>query len=129
VRTSFLESIRFRYGRWLMLRHIRRSQRAFVERAERNPWIHEYRAVKAEVERTGDDSLFADFEPLQAGRARAAGGRRNGRRTAVGGRFDVAGRVKPSEGPPRANGELLAHGCPLQIGDAGALHFLRRGVN
>jgi hypothetical protein len=62
VRTSFLESIRFRYGRWLMLRHIRRSQRAFVERAERNPWIHEYRAVKAEVERTGDDSLFADFE-------------------------------------------------------------------
>lgn len=59
---SLLESIQFRYGRWLMLRHIRRNQRAFVRRAEANPWIHEYRAVKAEVERIGDDSLYADFE-------------------------------------------------------------------
>jgi hypothetical protein len=61
-RMSLLESIRFQYRQWLMLRHIRRNQRAFVERAERNPWIHEYRRVKAEVERTGDDSLFADFQ-------------------------------------------------------------------
>jgi hypothetical protein len=61
-RMNFFASIRFRCGRWLMLRHIQRNQRAFVRRAESNPWIHEYRAVKAEVERTGDDSLFADFE-------------------------------------------------------------------
>ena len=36
----------------------------FAERVERNPWIsHEYRRVKAEVERTGDDSLVrGDFQ-------------------------------------------------------------------
>ena len=59
---SFLESIRFRCGQWVMRRHVQRSQRAFVRRAEANPWIHEYRRVKAEAERTGDDSLFADFQ-------------------------------------------------------------------
>jgi hypothetical protein len=36
--------------------------RTWDERIERNPWTHEYRRVKAEVERTGDDSLFADFQ-------------------------------------------------------------------
>ena len=44
-----------------MRRHIRRSQRTFVQRAEANPRIHEYRRVKAEAERTGDDSLYVDF--------------------------------------------------------------------
>jgi hypothetical protein len=29
---------------------------------ESNPWIHEYRRVKAEVERAGDDSLYVDFQ-------------------------------------------------------------------
>jgi hypothetical protein len=38
-------------------RQIRRADRAFTEQ-----WIHEYRRVKAEVERTGDDTLFADFQ-------------------------------------------------------------------
>jgi hypothetical protein len=33
-----------------------------AERIERNPWTHEYRRVRAEVERTGDESLFADFQ-------------------------------------------------------------------
>ena len=33
-----------------------------AERIERNPWTHEYRRVKAEVELTGDKSLFADFQ-------------------------------------------------------------------
>jgi hypothetical protein len=41
---------------------VRRNQLAFVEQMESNPWIHEYRRVKAEVERTGEDSLFADFQ-------------------------------------------------------------------
>jgi hypothetical protein len=38
-----------------------RNARLAAERIERNPWTHEYRRVKAEVERTGDASLFADF--------------------------------------------------------------------
>jgi hypothetical protein len=55
-------------GRWVMLRHIRRNQRAFVGRAETNPWIHEYRRVKAEVERTGDDKPVRGLPaPLQNG--------------------------------------------------------------
>lgn len=41
---------------------LQENGRAFAERAERNPWIHEYRRVKAEVERTGDESLYADFQ-------------------------------------------------------------------
>ena len=41
---------------------LERNMRAFAERVERNPWTHEYRRVKAEVERTGDDSLFVDFQ-------------------------------------------------------------------
>jgi hypothetical protein len=48
--------------RHAMLRHIRRNERAFVKRVGANPWTREYRRVKAEVERTGDDSLFADFQ-------------------------------------------------------------------
>jgi hypothetical protein len=40
-----------------MARRAWREDRAFTER-----WIHEYRRVKAEVERTGDDSLYADFQ-------------------------------------------------------------------
>ena len=38
-------------------RQSRRDDRAFTKQ-----WIHEYRRVKAEVERTGDDSLYADFQ-------------------------------------------------------------------
>jgi hypothetical protein len=41
---------------------LERNMRAFAERVERNPCTHEYRRVKAEVERTGDDSLFVDFQ-------------------------------------------------------------------
>jgi hypothetical protein len=41
---------------------LQRNGRRFAERAERNPWVHEYRRVKAEVDRTGDESLFADFQ-------------------------------------------------------------------
>jgi hypothetical protein len=33
-----------------------------AERAESDPWILEFRRVKAKVERTGDQSLFADYE-------------------------------------------------------------------
>ena len=33
-----------------------------AERSEHDPWIQEYRRVKAEVERTGNESLFADFQ-------------------------------------------------------------------
>ena len=39
-----------------------RNQQRFVEQAESNPWIHEWRRVKAEHDRTGDDKLFEDFE-------------------------------------------------------------------
>ena len=38
-----------------------RASRA-AERAEHDPWIHEYRRVAAEVARTGNHSLFVDFE-------------------------------------------------------------------
>jgi hypothetical protein len=38
-------------------RQIRRDDRAFTKQ-----WIHEYRRVKAEAERTGDDSLYVDFQ-------------------------------------------------------------------
>ena len=38
-------------------RQSRRDDRAFTE-----GWIHEYRRVKAEVERTGDDNLYVDFQ-------------------------------------------------------------------
>jgi hypothetical protein len=55
-------AILFRYRQWAMARHVRSNVRNFAEQAERNPWIHEYRRVKAEVERTGEDSLFADFQ-------------------------------------------------------------------
>lgn len=46
------------------VRHLGRTQRSAcsIKHCWLDPWIHEYRAVKAEVERTGDDSLFADFE-------------------------------------------------------------------
>jgi hypothetical protein len=59
---DFIERILQPIRGWAMQRHIRRNQRAFVERVERNPWKHEYRAVKAEVERTGDKTLFEDFQ-------------------------------------------------------------------
>lgn len=49
-------------GHWAMLRHIRRNEKAFIRKVESDPWIAEYRAVKAEVERTGDDALYADFQ-------------------------------------------------------------------
>jgi hypothetical protein len=38
-------------------RRARRDDRAFTKQ-----WIHEYRRVKAEAERTGDDSLYVDFQ-------------------------------------------------------------------
>jgi hypothetical protein len=38
-------------------RQIRRDDRAFTEQ-----WIRNYRAVAAEVERTDDDRLYADFQ-------------------------------------------------------------------
>jgi hypothetical protein len=49
---DFIERILQPIRGWAMQRHIRLNQRAFVKRVERNPWTHEYRAVKAEVERT-----------------------------------------------------------------------------
>lgn len=39
-----------------------RNLRAFEKRVESNPWTFELRRVRAEVERTGDQSLYADFE-------------------------------------------------------------------
>jgi hypothetical protein len=45
-----------------MQRHIQRNMRLTAERIARNPWTHEYRRVKAEVERTGDETLFEDFQ-------------------------------------------------------------------
>ena len=33
-----------------------------AERSEHDPWILEYRRVAAEVERTGDQSFFADYQ-------------------------------------------------------------------
>jgi hypothetical protein len=39
----------------------RRTLRLSAERAEHDPWQHEYRRVVAAVERTGDESLFVDY--------------------------------------------------------------------
>jgi hypothetical protein len=36
--------------------------RGSAERAERNPWIQVWRIVKAEAERTGDETLYEDFQ-------------------------------------------------------------------
>ena len=33
-----------------------------AERSEHDPWILEYRRVAAEVKRTGNQSLFADYQ-------------------------------------------------------------------
>lgn len=35
--------------------------RRFVERVDSNPWIHEWRRVKTEADRTGDDEPIDDF--------------------------------------------------------------------
>ena len=45
-----------------LLRQFKRNLRDLPKRIENDPWVHEYRRVKAEVERTGNDALFADFE-------------------------------------------------------------------
>jgi hypothetical protein len=42
-----------------MDRHVRSNVRNSLEPIEHNPWIRELRGVKAEVERTGDRSLYA----------------------------------------------------------------------
>jgi hypothetical protein len=39
-----------------------RNLQAVAERIERNPWVHELRRVRAEVERTDDQTLFVDFQ-------------------------------------------------------------------
>ena len=38
------------------------NARAAAERIKYDPWQREYRRVAAEVERTGNQSLFADFQ-------------------------------------------------------------------
>jgi hypothetical protein len=43
-----------RAQRSLVVAHFQRTAKLFVERAERNPWTHELRAVLAEADRTGD---------------------------------------------------------------------------
>ena len=45
-----------------LVEEFQNNMRLSVERSERDPWILEYRRVKAKVERTGDESWFADYE-------------------------------------------------------------------
>ena len=45
-----------------LIAEFERNMQAAAERIERNPWVHELRRVRAEVERTGDETLFADFQ-------------------------------------------------------------------
>ena len=45
-----------------LFEEMQNNARRSVEKAEHDPWIHEYRRVAAEVERTGNQSLFADYE-------------------------------------------------------------------
>ena len=45
-----------------LLRQFKRNLRDLPKSIEANPWTHEFRRVRAEVERTGNRSLFADFE-------------------------------------------------------------------
>jgi hypothetical protein len=44
-----------------LLRQFKRNARNAAERIKYDPWQREYRRVKAKVERTGDQSLFADY--------------------------------------------------------------------
>ena len=45
-----------------MIAEFKDNMRLSAERAEHNPWIHECRRVRAEFERTGNESLWVDFE-------------------------------------------------------------------
>ena len=45
-----------------LLRQFKRNLRDLPKHVESNPWVHEYRRVKAEVDRTGNESLYADFQ-------------------------------------------------------------------
>jgi hypothetical protein len=45
-----------------LLRQFKRNARYNAERVKYDPWQHERRRVAAEVERTGNESLWADFE-------------------------------------------------------------------
>ena len=45
-----------------LVEEFKNNMRISTERAERNPWVHECRRVRAEVERTGDESLWVDFQ-------------------------------------------------------------------
>ena len=45
-----------------LLAEAKRNMQAAAERIERNPWTYELRRVRAEVERTGDESLYEDFQ-------------------------------------------------------------------
>ena len=51
-----------RQERRRLLAEMLEKARAWGEHIERNPWTHEWRRVKAEHDRTGDDRLFEDFE-------------------------------------------------------------------
>jgi hypothetical protein len=45
-----------------LVRQFKRNARAAAEHVKYDPWQREYRRVKAKVERTGDQSLFADYQ-------------------------------------------------------------------
>jgi hypothetical protein len=45
-----------------LLRRFKRNARNAAERVKYDPWQREYRRVAAEVERTGNQSLFVDFQ-------------------------------------------------------------------
>ena len=49
-------------AREILRAELRDAGARFAEKIERNPWTHEWRRVKAEHDRTGDDRLFEDFE-------------------------------------------------------------------
>jgi hypothetical protein len=45
-----------------LLRQFKRNARDMAKRIESNPWTHECRRVRADVERTGNESLWVDFQ-------------------------------------------------------------------
>ena len=45
-----------------LIRQFKRNARNAAERIKHDPWVHEFHRIKAEVERTGNEGLYADYE-------------------------------------------------------------------
>ena len=49
-------------ARLRLVEEFQNNMRLSAERAEHDPWVIEFRRVKAKVEATGNESLYADYQ-------------------------------------------------------------------